>query len=223
MSGEDDLRILFDNLSAPFTSELIEWRVGSTTQDKKRGMALAYIDARTVQDRFDTVCGPGGWQTNYTPTGQDSSIICNIGVRAGNDWVWRANGAGKTDFEAEKGMYSDAFKRAAVMFGVGRYLYDLPSPWVELDGGKKIADSEQKKLDELYENFAAHHGWGSRPGTQVYRLLVKTVGTFVIDQASAQEFKDMNKGEIALLPAKMKQHLFDRLDRVGATQAEAAE
>ena len=36
--------------------------------------------------------------------------------------------------EAEKGRISDAFKRAAVHWGVGRYLYNLPNVWVPLNG-----------------------------------------------------------------------------------------
>src|SRR3990167_6095205 len=123
---------LFDALSAPFPSEYIDWRVGSTNKEKTKGLALAYIDARTVMDRLDTICGPGHWQCNYTPAG--TMLLCNIGIHfpgAGGTWKW--DGAGQTDFEGKKGMCSDAFKRAAVRFGVRRYLYDLDSPWVELD------------------------------------------------------------------------------------------
>jgi hypothetical protein len=34
---------------------------------------------------------------------------------------------------AQKGSYSDAFKRAAVKWGVGRYLYALDAPWVDIE------------------------------------------------------------------------------------------
>lgn len=49
-----------DDLRKPFDPASISWRVGSTTKDKTKGMALAYIDARDVQDRLDAVCGVGG-------------------------------------------------------------------------------------------------------------------------------------------------------------------
>jgi hypothetical protein len=217
MQGQE----IFDQLSAPFPEHAIDWRVGSTNKDKTKGMALAYIDARAVQDRFDSVCGMDGWQCNYTPIG-DGSVVCNIGVRSEGDWIWKSNGAGKTDFEAEKGMYSDAFKRAAVMFGVGRYLYDLQSPWVALKDGRYIEEAEQKKLTALHEDFAQKAGWGIRAGIQPYRLLKKVVLTCVTDAAAAQQFKEDNKGEIALLPVAMRQHLFTLLDRVGGAQSEAA-
>lgn len=121
----------FAALSAPFPADRISWRVGSTTKDKARGMALAYIDARDVYDRLDQVCGPGGWQCRYPHA--DKKTVCEIGIKVGDEWIWKANGAGDSDVEAEKGALSDALKRAAVAWGIGRYLYDLDSPWVPLE------------------------------------------------------------------------------------------
>lgn len=134
-------------LAAPFPPDRISWRVGSTTGDKKKGMALAFIDARDVMQRLDEVCGLAGWQCRYPHAG--TKTVCEIGVKVGDEWIWRADGAGDSDVEKEKGALSDAFKRSAVRFGIGRYLYDVPSPWVALEAaGKswKIADSEMPKL-----------------------------------------------------------------------------
>lgn len=124
------------DLKAHFDPAAISWRIGSTTKDKSKGMALAYIDARDVQDRLDAVCGVDGWQCRYVPM-HDKKTVCEIGIRIGDAWIWKADGAGDSDVEAEKGALSDAFKRAAVRWGVGRYLYDLDSPWVELDTYEK--------------------------------------------------------------------------------------
>jgi hypothetical protein len=110
-------------------------------------MALAFIDARDVMDRLDDVCGPGGWQNRYTAT--DRKTVCEIGVKLDGEWVWKADGAGESDIEAEKGALSDAFKRSAVRWGVGRYLYHLPSPWVRIDQYKKILPEEMSKLEAL--------------------------------------------------------------------------
>src|SRR4051812_8095692 len=114
---------LFDALSAPFPVEMIEWRGGSTNKDKTKCLPLCYIDARAVMDRLDTTCGPDGWQCNYTP-GVNGSIICNIGVKVPDprlinpiEWLWKADGAGATDIEGDKGALSDALKRAAVRWG----------------------------------------------------------------------------------------------------------
>jgi hypothetical protein len=137
----------FDKLRAPFPPERVSWRVGSTTADKKKGMALAYIDARDVMQRLDDVCGPGGWQNTYPHA--NGKTVCAIGIKVGDEWIWKANGAGDSDVEAEKGALSDAFKRAAVQWGIGRYLYDVDSPWVEIEPmgrSYKIAESAKHAL-----------------------------------------------------------------------------
>lgn len=221
MTMTHDPQEIYDALCAPFGSEEIDWRIGSTNKDKTQGMALAYLDARAVMDRLDRVCGPDGWQCNYSH-GLNGSIVCNLAVRFGEHWVWKADGAGETDFEAEKGALSDAFKRAAVRFGIGRYLYDLDAPWIPIENGKYIPKGERKRLDEIHEDFAAKAGWGPRSGIQVYRLLKKVAQEFVTDCAAAQEFKDKNKSEISQLPVAMRRHLFDLLDRIGADTQEAA-
>lgn len=115
-------------LAAEFPHDVISWRAQSVTKDGTKAMALAYIDARDVMRRLDDVCGPAGWQCRYPHAG--AKTICEVGIKIGDEWVWKANGAGDTDIEAEKGAISDAFKRAAVLWGIGRYLYDMPAPWV---------------------------------------------------------------------------------------------
>ena len=141
---------IFEQLASPFDPSEVDWRVGSTTADKSKGMALAYIDARTVMDRLDSVCGPAGWQNRYVMEG--TKTVCEIGIKCGDEWVWKSDGAGDSDIEAEKGALSDAFKRAAVRWGIGRYLYNLKSPWVALKPfGKSyaIADDAKAELDSI--------------------------------------------------------------------------
>lgn len=127
------------DLKKPFAPDRISWRLGSTNGDKTKGMALAYIDARDVMGRLDEVCGDL-WQAEYVPM-PNGTCCCRIGIKVGDEWVWRSNGSmnisdsDKADAKemAEKGSYSDAFKRAAVLWGVGQYLYDLDSPWVDIE------------------------------------------------------------------------------------------
>lgn len=142
---------LLAKLAAPFPPSQISWRVGPVNDKEKptKGIALAYLDARDVQDRLDAVCGTG-WQSRYPHAA--AKTVCEIGIKIGDEWVWRSDGAGDTDMEAEKGSLSDAFKRAAVKWGIGRYLYDAKSPWVDVvKKGKSavIADHEFAKLEKL--------------------------------------------------------------------------
>lgn len=140
----------FDKLRAPFPPERVSWRVGSTNKEKTKGMALAFIDARDVMQRLDEVCTPAGWQCRYPHA--NGKTVCEVGIKVGDEWIWKADGAGDTDYEAEKGALSDAFKRAAVRYGVGRYLYDVDAPWVDVEpAGKsfKIKEHEYRRLRRL--------------------------------------------------------------------------
>lgn len=125
----------------PFPANKIHWRIGARTKDKTKGIALAYIDARDVMSRLDDVVGPQNWQAEY-PWSDNKRIVCRIGIRIESEWIWKANGAGDTDVEADKGAFSDAFKRAAVLWGIGKYLYALPNVWVPLtSNGYKLAET----------------------------------------------------------------------------------
>jgi len=126
------------DLHAPFPAAEIEWRVGSTNSDKSSGLALAYLTARHVMERLDAVCGPENWQDRYEFHGARTVCYLSIRIHAGDptkvsEWVTKADGAGDSDVEAEKGAISDALKRAAVKWGIGRYLYDLGNIWVDVE------------------------------------------------------------------------------------------
>ena len=123
---------LAKKLAEPFAPDAIEWRIGSTNQDKTRGLALAYVTNRAIQDRLDDVCGIDGWKNCFRRWGEKGAI-CGISIRLeSGEWLTKWDGAGDTDIESVKGGLSDSMKRAAVQWGIGRYLYQLESQWVEL-------------------------------------------------------------------------------------------
>lgn len=128
-------------LQAPFKAEEIEWRVGGTTPDKSKGMALPYVTNRAIQNRLDELFGPFGWKNEFQPWKADSQL-CGISVRdpVSGEWVTKWDGADNSNMEAVKGGLSDAMKRCAYQWGIGRYLYDVPSQWVKLDG-KKLGET----------------------------------------------------------------------------------
>lgn len=126
-------------LAAPFPPEQIHWRAQNLKADGTSALALAYLDARDVMDRLDGICGAENWQDRFEVHGDKT--ICYLSVRIGGDWITKADGGGDTDVEGEKGALSGALKRAAVKWGIGRYLYDLGNTWVPCEsyekGGKK--------------------------------------------------------------------------------------
>lgn len=127
------------DLKKHFHPSLIKWRVGATNSG--RGKPLAYIDARDVMRRLDGVLGPENWSDHYEET-NSGRVICRLSINISLEteefgrWITKSDGAGSTGFEGEKGAISDAFKRAAVKWGIGQYLYNVETPWIELSKGK---------------------------------------------------------------------------------------
>lgn len=99
-----------------------KWRVQSASE--KGAVCVAYIDSRDAQDLLDKVCSPENWQSRYHEV--KGNLFCEIGIKIGNEWIWKSDCGTESNIEKQKGEASDAFKRAAVMWGIGRFLYNLP-------------------------------------------------------------------------------------------------
>jgi hypothetical protein len=145
MTSETDLTRLRD----PFAAEDIEWRVQQAGEKNGRPWArvLAYVTNRAIMERLDEVAGPENWQ-NVFKEGPAGGVVCGLSLRVTRadgtaDWVTKWDGAENTDVEPVKGGLSNAMKRAAVQWGIGRYLYDLEEGWARVhDGGKHSAKAK---------------------------------------------------------------------------------
>ncbi len=140
-------------LADPFSADDVEWKPGATTRDKTKGLAMAYLTSRAVQQRFDDVCGPADWRNEFAE-GPGGGVLCGISVRVDradgtSEWVTKWDGADNSQVEAVKGGLSGATKRAAVQWGVGRYLYDLPATWVRLDDRGRFAETPRIPREHL--------------------------------------------------------------------------
>lgn len=156
---------IFEQLAAPFPKEKVHWRAQSLTKDGTKAMALAYVDARDVMDRLDEVCGPGGWKDGYFET-QTGRVMCNLSIRVDDEWVSKADGAGATQMEGEKGGISDAFKRAGVKWGIARYLYALPAPWVPCESYERQGKKVWKKWTANPWDYCGSIDGGVHPGDE---------------------------------------------------------
>lgn len=122
------------DLAKPFHADEVEWRVQQSGMSGPKPWArvLCYVQARAVMNRLDEVCGPENWRVSYTHL--ESGVMCHLSIRCfGVDmvdppnWVEKSDGASETQVEAFKGGISSALKRAASVWGIGRYLYKLPT------------------------------------------------------------------------------------------------
>lgn len=122
----------FKALHDPFPAEDIEWRVQSCGEKNKKPWAivLAYVTSRAIQERLDEICKPENWQLEIKQI--DGGYMAGIGIKHDGEWVWKWDGAQKTDIEPLKGGISGAVKRAAVHWGIGRYLYALKATFADV-------------------------------------------------------------------------------------------
>lgn len=136
-----------DILLAPIEPKNLEWRVQQQTSTGKL-IVVPYITNRCVMHRFDASFGPENWTSEFREI--SNGFLCRLTVTINDRTIYREDGASKTNIEPEKGGISDAMKRAAVQFGLGRCLYDYPRVFIECDG-KFIPDWAYDKLDKLVE------------------------------------------------------------------------
>lgn len=119
---------LLKKLREPFRKEELEFRVGATNNDKSMGLALAYVQARAIQNRLDELFGVDGWTVSYKEI--SAGFICSLSIKINDRWVTKEDGAGMTEYESVKGGISNSFKRVASSgFGIGRYLYNAKKNW----------------------------------------------------------------------------------------------
>lgn len=141
-----------EKLKEPFPYEDIEWRVSRSggTNDKPWAFCLAYINARAVMDRLDEVVGPDKWKDRYWKDG--NAIMCGISIKIGEEWVEKVDGSEESDIEAVKGGISGAFKRAAVKWGISRYLYNLTESFAQIvpKGSKNANYAKTKEGVQFY-------------------------------------------------------------------------
>lgn len=140
-------------LAKPFTADKIRFKIQAKLKsDPNKGLIVAYIDARDVMERLDEVLGTD-WSDSYREVvlGSKTGIECSLTL----DGVTRSDvGDPESDGmdSSMKSGYSDAFKRAAVKFGVGRFLYSMPKLFASIDGNK-ISESELPRLQKVAQAF----------------------------------------------------------------------
>ena len=145
-------KTLWDKLKEPFKADDIEWRLSRCGTNTKGiwGIALAYVTNRAIQNRLDEVVGPDNWKNEFQliPSG---GALCGISIRVkhsdnSEEWITKWDGSDNSDIEATKGGLSGAMKRAAVQFGIGRYLYNLTESFVNIsENGKMSGKTKEGK------------------------------------------------------------------------------
>lgn len=122
------------------------------TINEKGLTLLLYKDARVDQDILDETVGVMNWKKEYQLI--DGQLFCTISIwdNEKSQWVGKQDVGVESFSQEEKGRASDAQKRSAFCFGIGRELYTAPFIWISKDNAK-IYKSEKTDKYTCYDKF----------------------------------------------------------------------
>jgi hypothetical protein len=155
-------------LAAPVPSGVISWRQDGKVMardGKYFARFVAYIEANTVRERLDTVV-PGEWDLTLellpAVAGEDDdSAQCSFKARLQILGVIREDVGTGRDYKQAS---TDAFKRAAVRFGIAHELYAYEQNWVEMDGDGKYAKPVEDPQLAYVRRYGNPKAFGVVPG-----------------------------------------------------------
>lgn len=128
---------LFAALAAEFDPREVKTRA-------QAGRQFKYVTARTVMNRLDNVLSPENWWARFRMVSADS-VLCYLTIQLPNGTrVTKSDVGGCAGMadpgDDDKSAASDGLKRAAVHFGVGRYLYGDGVPSYDEHHAKHLAN-----------------------------------------------------------------------------------
>src|SRR5918999_3010037 len=160
---------IWSKLAAPLPVGVISWRQdGRPVERDGKFFArfVAYIEANTVRERLDTVV-PGEWDLTLdllppmpagAQAGESDEPQVSFKARLQILGVIREDVGTGRDY---KSAATDAFKRAAVRFGIAHELYGYEQNWVQIDGDGKYA----KPIEDPAAAYARRQGRTGRTET----------------------------------------------------------
>jgi hypothetical protein len=189
----DNVAELYAKLAEPFKPTELEWRGeprGVDVRNMKSGdeckvLVFTYVQARAIQNRLDAMMGMDNWYDKYEP-GPAGGVVCSLSLFINGRWITKQGIAANTQIEAEKGGESEALKRAAYKWGIGRYLYEMPESWCKaVVKGKGVVLVERPSLPEWAYPFD-WKGDKEQPNTVITLPKIKEVMAQAYSQTPTQ-------------------------------------
>ncbi len=141
---------IMEALQRPFAAHEVEWRACriGVTDGRPWALVHCHLTNRAIMNRLDEVFGLGNWRNEYIRWGGNSAL-CGLSIRINGEWLTKWDGASATEIAAVKGTLSDAMKRAAVQWGIGRYLYQLNERFAACTTRKPGGDNWHREFDRV--------------------------------------------------------------------------
>ncbi len=209
----------YKGLSRPLTIEDVDFRVQSINNGGYATI-LAYKDARVDMKRLDEVAGPPRWKKDYSVI--NNQLFCGVSIldMETQQWVTKWDVGTESMTEKEKGLASDAFKRACFNWGIGRELYDYPMISIKLNSDEWSKDSGRPK--QTYNLKIREWRWHSEftDGKLTFLAAKDQKGAvrYKFGTLKSQESKgveDSNANVKALLKKKKDDEVLESVEKVG--------
>ncbi len=182
-------------LQEMFLPEDIEWRVqqgGVTQHGKPWIMAIPYIDSRAVQNRLDDVVGFGNWRNEFVEV--KDGMLCGLSILINGNWITKWDGAPENKAHPVKGVVSDSTKRAAVQWGIGRYLYQLDEVFADCyqieNRRDAIGNYHYHKPKQGQQGVPMHVNW-TTPSLPTWAMPHKDLSPFLDPMKDAETMQEL--------------------------------
>lgn len=152
---ETDVKEMLRKLAAPFPESAVKWRsalCGINGKGEPFALVVPYVDARAIQDRLDQVVGAENWMAEYRQ-GANNGTMCKLSLRINGQFVSKEDGADLSEIEPIKGGISNSFRRASVVWGIGRYLYKLNQMYGIVSENGQYKGSAKNRGTNEWVNF----------------------------------------------------------------------
>jgi len=213
----------------------IEVRVGQVSA--KGCTLLLYKTSRTDAEILDTVVGQGNWQKRfYTLQGVGvgdsvrSIVVCSVGIydEDKQQWIWKDDSGTESQVEQDKGVCSDAFKRASggSCWGIGRELYYTGFIFAKVPTQPK-SNGKGYELTDRFQSFEVQEiSWKENPLTLKTLVIIDNNGNVVfskgntekVAQTSQKPQKNENSNEKKPIRVEDKVFLQNFLNKLEATR-----
>ena len=202
-------------LGEPFDPWEVEWRVRQSGKSSGRTWAkvLAYIANRAIMNRLDEYVGPWNWKNEFLP-GPLGGVMCGISILCDGEWITKWDVAANTEVASEgqpdndtniKGGFSASMKRAAVQWGMGRYLYYLEEGFADCSDTKMegMNWAKHKTGDVYYWSPPALPPWALPGGSGKPVVIQKSVMRDVPQRHDVEPVAEDKARDLSTIPERI--------------------
>ncbi|MDA3813658.1 MAG: Rad52/Rad22 family DNA repair protein [Candidatus Cloacimonetes bacterium] len=144
-------------LKEPVRRSDLSFNITNVDKTNRKVQVKSQIKSQALMNRLDDLFGIDGWKDRYAVL--YNCVTCKLSIKLGDNWITKENSAPLVNAESLNEAFTDALRQAAVRFGLGRYLLDLPNIYVDIMENKP----ENSKHEVHFFQSGELSGWWEEP------------------------------------------------------------